>query len=158
MNLGFGLSYASEYKEALEAFRFSIQLSNFNPLAYLISGFCNIGLENWDEAQNDLETSASQNNDWAKAMLVHFYVKNGNKLRAQKLYDELTSPTRTEYSSHYVLSLAASFLGKKYLAHEYFKKAFEQRDGWLPYIINHPILMIPSVFPTMCYRIRETWR
>jgi hypothetical protein len=66
-------------------------------------------------------------------------VKNGNASQAQKLYDELTSSTRTEYSSQYVLSTAASFLGKKDLAHEHFKKAVEQRDNWLPYKINHPI-------------------
>ena len=58
------------------------------------SGLCNIALEKWDEAQKDLETSANQDSDWAKAMLVHFYMKNGNQLQAQKLYDELASPTR----------------------------------------------------------------
>jgi len=138
-NLGLGLIYARKFKEALEAFRFTIQLNNFNPLAYLHLGFCNVGLEKWDEAQKYFETSASQNNDWAKAVLVHIYVNKGNKLQAQKLYDELTSSTRTEYSSQFVLSEAASFLGKKDLAHEHFKKAFEQRDNWLPYILNHPI-------------------
>ena len=138
-NLGLGLFYAAKFKEALEAFRFTIQLNNFNSLAHLHLGFCNVGLEKWDEAQKDFETSASQNNDWAKAVLVHFYMKNGNKLQAQKLYDELTSPARTEYSSQYILSTAASFLGKKDVAHEHLKKAFEQRDNWLPYILNHPI-------------------
>jgi len=96
-------------------------------------------LEKWEEAQKDLETSANQDNDWAKAVLVHFYMRNGNQLQAQKLYDELTSTTRTGYTSQSTLSLAASFLGKKDLAHEHFKKAFEQRDNWLAYIINHPI-------------------
>ena len=138
LNLGNGLFYARKFKEALEAYKFSIQLNNLNPLAYLGSGWCNIGLEKWDEAQKDFETSASQNSDWAKAMLVYFYVKNGNKLQAQKLYDELTSPTSTGYSSQSTMSLAASFLGKKDLAHEHFKKAFEQHDTWLPYIITSP--------------------
>jgi hypothetical protein len=55
------------------------------------------------------------------------------------LYDELTSPTWKEYSSPDVLSIAASFLGKKDLAHEHFKKAIEQHDTLPPYIINHPI-------------------
>ena len=138
VNLGNGLFYARKFKEALEAYSFSIQLNNLNPLSYLGSGCCNIALEKWDEAQKDFETSASQNSDWAKATLVYFYVKNGNKLQAQKLYDELISPIRTGYSSQSILSLAASFLGKKDLAHEHFKKAIEQRDNWLPYIINHP--------------------
>ena len=139
VNLGNGLFVARKFKEALEAYKFSIQLNNLNPLSYLGSGFCNIALENWDEAQKDLETSASQNSDWAKAMLVHFYVKNGSKLRAQELYKELTSPTRTGYSSQYHLSLAASLLGKKDLAHEHFKKAIEQHDSVLPFVINFPI-------------------
>ena len=138
LNLGFGLTYARRFKEALEVLRFAIQLNNFNPLGYLMSGHCNIGLEKWDEAQKDFETAANQNSDEAKAMLVYFHMKNGNKLQAQKLYDELTSSTRTEYSSQYFLSTAASFLGKKDLAHEHFKKAVEQRDNWLPYKINHP--------------------
>ena len=102
-------------------------------------GLCNIALEKWDEAQKDLETSASQDADWAKAVLVYFYLKNGKPLQAQQLYDDLTSPTRTGYSSQSILSLAASFLGNKDLAHEHFKKAIEQRDNWLPYMINHPI-------------------
>ena len=140
LNLGFGLTYARKFKEALEVFRFAIQLNNFNPLAYCMAGFCNMGLEKWDDAQKDFETAASQNNDQAKAVLVHFYMKIGNEVQAQKLYDELTSSTRTEYSSQFILSTAASFLGKKDFAHEHFKKAFEQRDNWLPYLINHPIL------------------
>jgi len=147
LNLGFGLTYARKFKEALAVFRFAIQLNNFNPLAYQMAGFCNMGLEKWDEAQKDFEISASQNNDQAKAVLVHFYVRNGNRLQAQKLYDELTSPTRTDYSSQYVLSTAANFLGKKDLAHEHFKKAIEQRDNWLPYLINHPIINDPIRLP-----------
>ncbi|HTE28885.1 MAG TPA: hypothetical protein VK666_00815 [Chryseolinea sp.] len=147
LNLGFGLTYAKKFEEALEVFKFATQLNNFNPLAYQMSGFCHMGLEKWDEAQKDFETSASQNNDQAKAMLVHFYVKNGNKLQAQKLYDELTSSTRTDYPSQYILSTAANFLGQKDLAHEHFKKAFEQRDNWLPYLINHPILNDPNGVP-----------
>ncbi len=138
LNLGFGLTYAKRFKEGLEALGFAIKLNNFNPLGYLMRGHCNIGLEKWDDAQKDFETAANQDNDEAKAMLVYFYVKNGNTLQAQKLYDELTSPSRTEYSSQWVLSTAASFLGKKDLAHEHFKKAIEQRDNWLPYKINHP--------------------
>ncbi len=147
LNLGFGLTYARKFKEALEVFRFAIQLNTFNPLAYQMAGFCNMGLENWSEAQKDFETSASQNNDQAKAILVYFYVRNGKQLQAQKLYDELTSSTRTDYASQYVLSTAANFLGKKDLAHEHFKKAFEQRDNWLPYLINHPILIDPIRLP-----------
>ena len=85
MNLGNGLFYARKFKEALEAYKFSIQLNNINPLAHLSSGYCNIALENWDEAQKDIETSASQNNDWAKAMLVHFHMKNGSKLQRSKV-------------------------------------------------------------------------
>ena len=137
VNLGNGLFFARKFEEALEAYKFSIQLNNFNPLSYLGIGLCNIALEKWDEAQKDLETSANQDCDWAKAVLVHFYMKNGNQLQAQKLYDELTSPTRTGYTSQSTLSLAASFLGKKDLAHEHFKKAFEQRDNWLA-IYNKP--------------------
>ena len=140
LNLGNGLLYARKFKEAIEAYSFSIQLNNFNPLAHLSIGWCNIGLENWDEAQKNIETAASQNSDWAKAALVHFYVKNGNKLDAQKLYDELTSPTSSVYSSQATMSLAASFLGKKDLAHDHFKKAFEQHDTWLPYLITQPVL------------------
>ena len=87
----------------------------------------------------NLEISASQDCDWAKAVLVYFYMKNGNQLQAQKLYDDLTSPTRSGYSSQSILSLAASFLGKKDLAHEHFKKAIEQHDNWLPYMLNNPI-------------------
>jgi len=139
VNLGLGLFYSRQFQEALVALRFSIQLNPINPIAYVTSGHCNIGLEKWDEAQKDFETAASQNSDWATAMLVHFYVKNGDRLQAQKLYDELTSPTRTGYSSQYHLSLAASFLGKKELAHEHFKKAIEQHDSVLPFIINFPI-------------------
>ena len=60
-------------------------------------------------------------------------------VQAQKLYDELISPTRAGYSSQYHLALAASFLGKKELAHEHFKKAIEQHDSVLPFIINFPI-------------------
>jgi adenylate cyclase len=138
MNLGFGLFYARKFKEALEAYKFSIQLDNLNPLSYLASGWCNIGLEKWDEAQKSLEISASQNNDLAKSLLVHFYVKNGNTLQAQKLYGELSSLTSTGYSSQFAMSDAASFLGKKDLAHEHFKKAIQQHETWLPYMLNHP--------------------
>ena len=147
MNLGNGLYAAGKFKEALEVYSFSIQLNNFNPIAYLGSGWCNIALEKWDEAQKDLETAASQNSDWAKAMLVHIYVKNGNKLQAQKLYDELTSSTSSVYSSQATMSLAASFLGKKDLAHEHFIKAFEQHDTWLPYLTNNPLLNGPMQLP-----------
>ncbi len=140
LNLGNGLFFAGKYKDALEAYKFSIQLNNINPIAYVVSGWCNIGLEKWDEAQKDFEVSASQNNDLAKAMLVYVYMKNGNQLLAQKLYDELASPTGVGYSSQVTMSLAASFLGEKDLAHEHFKKAFEQHDTWLPYLINNPIL------------------
>ena len=118
----------------MEAYKFSIQLNNFNPLSHLGMGLCNIALEKWDEAQKDLETSASQNTDWAKAILVYFYLKNGKPLQAQQLYDDLTSPIRTGFSSQSILSLAASFLGNKDLAHEHFKKAIEQRDNWQPYL------------------------
>ena len=155
LNLGNGLLYAGKFKEALEAYRFSIQLNNLNPLAYLSSGWCNIGLENWDEAQKDIETAVGQNSDWAKATLVHFYMKNGDKLEAQKLYDELTSSTSI-YSSQATMSLAASFLGKEDLAHEHFKKAFEQRDTWLPYLITQPVLNSMRLLPnSMLFDVRN---
>ena len=141
VNLGNGLFIAKKFKEALEVYKFSIQLNNVNPLSHLGSGFCDIsGLENWGEAQKDIRNiGQSKQVIRAKAMLVHFYVKSGNKLRAQELYDELVAPTRTGYSSQYHLSLAASLLRKKILAHEHFKKAIEQHDSLLPFVINFPI-------------------
>ena len=139
VNLGNGLFFAQKFDEALDAYKFSIQLNNFNPLSYLGMGQCKLGLAKWEEAQQDFETSSSQDCDWAKAVLVYYYMKNGNQLQAQKLYNELSSPTRSGYSSQTILSLAASFLRKKDLAHEHFKKAFEQHDNWLPYLLNHPI-------------------
>ena len=157
LNLGNGLFFAGKYKEALEAYKFSIQLNNINPIAYVASGWCNIGLRKWDEAQKDFEVSASQNHDFGKAMLVYVYMKNGNQLQAQKLYDELASPTGVGYSSQVTMSLAASFLGEKDLAHEHFKRAFEQHDTWLPYLITNPILNSTS-FRTICCPIQETWR
>ena len=51
-----------------------------------------------------------------------------------------TPTTCSAYSSQVTMSLAASFLGKKDLAHEHFKKAFEQHDTWLPFLIANPIL------------------
>lgn len=138
LNLGNGLFYAGKYREALVALGFSIQLNNVNPIAYFESGYCNIGLEKWDEAQQDFESSANQNMDWSKAMLVHLYMRKGNREKAQKAYDELVSLATMDYSGQFVLSQAASGLGKKDLAHEHFKKAIEQRDIWLPYIINYP--------------------
>ena len=143
-NLGYYLIHPRRFKEALDAFKFSIQLNNVNPLAFTNSGWCKMALEQWDEAQKDFETSASQNSDWAKAMLVYFSLKNGNTLQAQKLYDELASPTGVGYSSQVTLSLAAHFLGEKDLAHEHFKKAIEQHDSWLPYLINHPTRNLPN--------------
>lgn len=141
LNLGNGLLYSKRYKEALDAYRFSIQLNNENPLSYLSAGFCNIGLGHWAEAQVDIEMAAAQSNDWAKAMLVYFHLKNGKAAEARRLYDELTAPDRNEYVSQYFLALAASFLERKDLAHEHFKAAFRERDPWLPYIIDHPIAL-----------------
>ena len=140
LNLANGLFYARKYKEALEVYNFSIQLNNINPIAYWVRGWCNMALDKWEDARRDFETGDSQNSDWSKAMLVYFYTRNGNKLMAQKLYDELAASTGVEHSSHVTMSLAASFLGKRDLAHEHFKKAFEHHDTWLPYLINNPIL------------------
>lgn len=139
LNLGNGLFFARKFKEAIEAYNFSIQLNNLNPLSYLGRGQCNIALEKWGEAQKDLEISASQNTDLAKALLVYCYLRNGNQVKAEKLYDELNSPTRAGYTSQSVVSMAASFLKKSDLAHEHLKKAVEERDNWLPYFINLPI-------------------
>jgi hypothetical protein len=72
-------------------------------------------------------------------------MRQGNAAKAQQLYNELASSAGTEYSSQYAQSLAASFLGKKDLAHEHFKKAIEQHDSWLPYIINHPVRLTNDV-------------
>jgi hypothetical protein len=60
--------------------------------------------------------------------------KEGSLEKAQTLFNEFVDRSKSRYVSTLNLATAASFLGQKDLANQFFKKAFEDRDAYLFYL------------------------
>lgn len=128
--------YLGKNTEALKAARMGVELSPDSLLANWYLGNALIVLEQYEEAIQILEKTATFNSrhQWILADLCRVFVKMGSISAGEKILAELKRRSVTEYISGLYLFIAAYSLGKYDEADNFLALALEQRDaillGW----------------------------
>ncbi|MFN2456956.1 MAG: adenylate/guanylate cyclase domain-containing protein [Chitinophagaceae bacterium] len=129
-----------KFEEALQASQLAIDLDANSFLSYRNMGTSHLGLEQYPEAIEALETAAKLSNrhPWALADLSMVYASAGGEEKAQKIFDELIIRSEKEFISGMNLFIAGYFSKNYTRAFEFLEQAFEQRDS---------VLVISKVWP-----------
>jgi len=138
-NLGIALTYGRRYEEALASLKMSSDLNKQNEFAYLFEGHCYFfGFHQLDKAKDAYEKAADLSNPLARAFLIYFSIKEGKTAIASAQFAEILSRARSEYVSPFSIALAASYMGNKDLAHDYFVRAIKEHDNWVLFFKIYP--------------------
>jgi len=132
---------AREFEDAIRQSQIAIELDPNSFPGYRGLGLSLACQHKYTEAIEALKTSVifSARTPWAMVELCWAYSLNGNKKEAQEILDELLRRSETEYISNLFLC-GASYFTKNYdKALLFIEKAFEDRDGSLPFINVWPL-------------------
>ncbi len=129
----------NKLEEAIASFKSAAEFQTANSYSLVNIGYCYIALGKKDEALKAMINAGSAN-DRARAALVYLYVNGGKRAEAERIYKSMLEESQKKYISKTCLANAASFLGKKDLAHEFMKQAIEEHDSQLGL---YPIVNLP---------------
>lgn len=73
-------------------------------------------------------------------VLAHAYAVGGRTAEANRLLENLVERARQKYFPPYEIGMVYLGLGQKDRAFEWFEKAFEERSGWMAYLMVDPRL------------------
>ncbi len=73
-------------------------------------------------------------------VLAHAYAVGGRTAEAMRLLESLVEHSRQKYIPPYEIGMVYLGLGQKDRAFEWFEKAFEERSGWMAYLMVDPRL------------------
>jgi hypothetical protein len=73
------------------------------------------------------------------AWLAHAYAALGKTVEARQLLTKLAEKSTQEYVSPYIIAIVYMGLNEIDEAFEWLFKAYDERNGWLPYLKVNPV-------------------
>ena len=127
---------AGRFEEAIQESYKAIEIDTNSFPGYRGLGVSLACLKKYTEAIEALKASVlfSARHPWALVELCWVYSLNGHETEAREVMDELLFRSGSEYISGLFLCGAAYYVGDYDKAIEFLDKAFEERDGSLPFI------------------------
>lgn len=133
-------NFAGRYKEAIA---YGLKTEKNYPENFMFSyflGFAYHGLSRWKEAIPAYERSLriSGGTQLVLANLILAYIEMGEGSKADTLYEDLETLAREIYvlpTHFYKIHYAR---GEEEMAFTWFQRAIRERDGFVPFILNHP--------------------
>jgi tetratricopeptide (TPR) repeat protein len=130
---GSAFSSAGQYDRAIEELQMTLTMNTDYYLAHFFLGVVYSAKEMFKEALAEFEKAVdlSNGNPFITAVLVCYYYGNGEKDKAEKLFDSLKKRSETEYvpaTSFYIIYINR---GEEDLAFEWLKRACNEHDTFL---------------------------
>jgi DNA-binding winged helix-turn-helix (wHTH) protein/TolB-like protein/tetratricopeptide (TPR) repeat protein len=139
--LGANLYFARQYDQAVEQLQKTLDLdSSFVP-AHIYLGFAYRGKKLYQEALAAFQRALSLDpeNTIARSQLGHIYAVLGRRNEANGVIEQLKERSTQRPVSLTGIALIYSGCGEKDQAFEWLDKAYDQRDGYLPYVKVDPV-------------------
>lgn len=137
------VSYISrQYERAVTQLGQILDLGPGHPMALARLGWSYVQLGRHDEAIDVMKqaVASSPGNIEPLWVLGHAYATAGKKVEARKILDELQRSAEKRYVLPYGFALIHVGLGENDAALESLEKAYQDRNGWMPYLQTEPRL------------------
>ena len=136
--LGSRLFSARRYDEAIAQLKKTLEMDPDYVEALWLLGRVHLQKKMYQEAIAEFQKSINLSKGVTMyiASLGHAYALSGNRSEALRILDELLELSRQQYVSSYEIAVVYTGLGEKDQAIARLKKAFEQRDGWLAFLLK----------------------
>ncbi|MES1218292.1 MAG: adenylate/guanylate cyclase domain-containing protein, partial [Bacteroidota bacterium] len=132
---------AGKFEDAITESKIAIELDPNSFPGYRGLGIGLAGLNQYDKAIEALKSAVlfSARHPWSLVELSWVYYLNKNETETKRILDELLFRSESEYISGLFLCGAAFFNKDIEKAFQFLDKAFEERDGSLPFINVWPL-------------------
>jgi eukaryotic-like serine/threonine-protein kinase len=141
-NVGWTLSYAGRYPEAIEAYREALALSPNYLQAHMRLAGASAKLGQYDAARAEAEAVVALTGGKAFALvgLASIHAMAGRHREAEHVLEEVVTLARTEYVSPFAMAQPYLRLGQYDPAFEWLERAFEERSNGMAYLAVEPWL------------------
>jgi TolB-like protein/Tfp pilus assembly protein PilF len=148
---GEAFAYAGQYDRAIVEYQKAI---NIHPDYYLAhaqlgNAYRTKGMFKETVAEKEKAVDLSNGNPFLIASLVCEYYQNGNIEKAEKLFESLRKRSETEYVPATSFYRIYNVRGEEDLALEWLKRACNEHDTFLPWLMGTPIIPEGSKYMTM---------
>jgi adenylate cyclase len=141
------LLWDKKIDKAIEVLKTAIEMNSKNKSSYNSLGHCYLALGRLKEAELSYRLADDHNNKLAQPGLINCLIQEGKLEQAKNLFEQkmrgsfedVVNRSKTEKVSFVSLANAASYLGKKDLAHQLLLKAFEEHDEQILILCDIPI-------------------
>ncbi|MEP6616067.1 MAG: adenylate/guanylate cyclase domain-containing protein [Ginsengibacter sp.] len=139
----------NKFEEARNVSQAAIELDPNSFLSYCALCMANHGLGKFDEAMDAIQIAIkiSGRHQYTLHVMCWLYSTRGNTEDSQKILDELTLRSKTEFISTLSLSIAAYWSKNETQAFEFLEQAFEERASLLISIGGYPFLSFIKTDP-----------
>jgi len=141
---GVGLAFfnAYQYDRAIEELRMTLTINPNYFLAHWFIGAAYLGKSMFEEAVAEYEKAVDLSGGTPIVMthLAILYYESGKKDKAEKLFDSLKQRQRNEYIPPMCFYLINKVRGDHDQAFEWVKRACEEHDSFLPWLIVTPTI------------------
>ncbi len=131
-----------QYDQAITQLQELLDLSPNAPLALSRLGWSYVQKGMFKEAIGEMEQAVtlSPDNTEILGMLGHAYAAAGQTAEARKVLDDLHGLAKKRYVLPYGFALIHTGLGENEKALEWLERAYQDRDGWMPFLQVEPRL------------------
>jgi eukaryotic-like serine/threonine-protein kinase len=141
-NVGWTLSYAGRYQEAIEAYREALALSPNYLQAHMRLAGAYAELGQFDAARAEAEAVVALTGGKAFGLvgLVSVHAMAGRHREAERLLEEILRLIRTEYVPPFAMAQPYIRLGRYDRAFEWLEVAYQERSNGMAYLAVEPVL------------------
>ncbi len=131
-----------QYDQAIIQLQEVLDLSPNEPLALSRLGWSYVQKGMFTEAIGNMEQAVtlSPGNTESLFMLGHAYAAAGKTAEARKILDDLHALAKKQYFQPYGFAVIHTGLGENDEALEWLERAYQDRNGWMPYLQVAPWL------------------
>jgi eukaryotic-like serine/threonine-protein kinase len=139
-NVGWTLSHAGRYEEAIQAYQEALALSPNYVQAHkrLAGAYAELG--RYDAARAQAEAVALIDGRSDLVGLANLHAMAGRRVEAERVLQEVVALERTEYVSPFAMAQPYLRLGQYDRAFEWLERAYEERSNGMVYLAVEPVL------------------
>lgn len=140
-NAGWILYLARRYDEAIDTYLKILELDEDFLLAHRRLGQAYIEKQRLAQAIEEFEKCLNYVREDAEtlAWMGYAYAVSGSRERSEQIIDELATLSKSRYVSSYLMAIIRIGLGEIDRAFELLEKAYEERYGFLAYLVVSPV-------------------